>query len=64
MVIGRGGIYVVLHNMSYEEVTFNVANKIAQIGFEKISLPILTEAFDFSDLTERGTGGFGFNNRE
>ena len=50
--------------MSCEEVTFNVANKIAQIGFEKTSLPILTEAFDFSDLTERDTGGFGFTNRE
>ena len=46
--------------MSCEEVTFNVTNKITQIGFEKISLPI----FDFSDLTERGTGGFGSTNRE
>ena len=52
-------IYVVLHNLSREPVTFNVGDKIAQILFEKVSLPVLTEVFDFDNYTERGTGGLG-----
>ena len=39
----------VCHNLSCEEVTFNIGNTITQIIFEKISLSILTEVFDFSD---------------
>ena len=58
----RGSIYVVLHHLSFEEVTFNV--KIVQIIFEKVSLPILTKVFDFRYQTERGTGGFGSTNGE
>ena len=34
-------IYVVLHNLSREPVTFDVGDKIAQILFEKVSLPVL-----------------------
>ena len=60
----RGSIYVVLHHLSFEEVTFNVICKIVQIIFEKVSLPILTKVFDFRYQTERGTGGFGSTNGE
>ena len=59
-LVNSGIIYVVLHNLLCEEVTF----KIAQIVFEKMSLPILTEVFDFIDQTERDMGGFGSTNRE
>lgn len=56
-------IYVVLHNLLCEEVTFNVGDKIAQILFEKISLLALSEAtkikFEFEDQTKRETVAFG-----
>ena len=51
-LVNSGIIYVVLHNLLCEEVTF----KIAQIVFEKV--------FDFIDQTERDMGGFGSTNRE
>ena len=53
----RGIIYFVLHNLLFEEATFNIGYKIFQIVFEKFSLSILTEFFDFNDQTERGKGG-------
>ena len=52
-------IYVVLHNHSEKEYTVDVGDIIAQIIFEKIYLPIFTEALDFTDLTEREPHGFG-----
>ena len=53
----RGIIYFVLHNLLFEETTFNIGHKIFQIVFEKFSLSILTEFFDFNDQTERSKGG-------
>ena len=44
---------IFLHNLLWKEITFNVGNKIVEIVFEKILLPILTKVFDFSDPTER-----------
>ena len=55
----RGIIWVVLHNHSDKEFRINVADRIAQIVFEMISLPVLTEALHFGDITECKTNGFG-----
>ena len=55
----RGIIYVVLHNLSEKPVTFNVGDKIAQLLFGKISLPVLAKVFDFENNTESGSDGFG-----
>ena len=41
----RGNVYVVLHNLSSEEVTFNVVDKIGQTISQKIFLAILSEIF-------------------
>ena len=54
----RGVVYVVLHILSHKRFTVNVGDKIAQLLFEKISLPVLVEVLDFDDATERGTLGF------
>ena len=48
----RAIIYIVLHNLSSEEVTFNAVDKITQIILEKIYLPMLSEVFEFEDQTE------------
>ena len=55
----KGIIYVVLQNPSDKAVTYNVGDKIAQLLFEKISLPVLVEVVDFDDTTGRGPFGFG-----
>lgn len=54
----RGEILVVLFNMNDEEFLVTPDRPIAQIVFEKISLPevVLTEKLS---STERDTGGFG-----
>ena len=52
-------IYVVLQNLSDKAVTFNVGDKIAQLLFENISLPVLVEVVDFGDTTGRDPFGFG-----
>ena len=49
-----GVIYLVLHNHSDKNFEINVGNRIAQIVFEKIAIPVLTEVLSFSDHTERG----------
>ena len=51
-------VYVVLHNLPDKSVTFNVGDKIAQIFFEKISLPVITEVLNFNDHPKGGTRGF------
>ena len=55
----RGVIYVVLHNHSDKDFEINVGDGIAQIVFEKISIPVLTKILSFSDHTERRVRGFG-----
>lgn len=37
----------------------NLGDRITQVIFEKIALPILEEVKEFSDTTERGEGRFG-----
>ena len=52
-------ISLALQNPFDKAVTFNVGDKIAQLLFEKISLPILVEVVDFDDTTGRDPFGFG-----
>ena len=58
----RGISFIILQNLSCRAVTFNLINKIAQMLFEKISLPVLSEVFEFDNQTEHGAGAFSSTN--
>jgi dUTP pyrophosphatase len=56
----RDSIKVILFNHGPENFEIQVGDRIGQVIFEKIELPILEEV-DFLELTntKRNTGGFG-----
>jgi dUTP pyrophosphatase len=54
----RGAIKVVMFNMTDNEITVEKGNRIAQLIFERIDLPVVKEVNELGD-TQRGSGGFG-----
>jgi dUTP pyrophosphatase len=58
----RGEIFVVLHNLSKEPVTFKAGDKIAQLLIQKVEL-LPVEEVEELDETDRGEGGFGSTGR-
>ena len=55
----RGIIYVVLHNLSDETFVVSLGDKIAQLLFEEILLPVLVGVLEIDDITDRVHFGFG-----
>jgi dUTP pyrophosphatase len=57
----RSNIKVILYNHSEKEFAIKVGDRIAQVIFERIYTPILSEVSLLSQLSdsERGQGGFG-----
>lgn len=58
----RGDIGVVLHNASRFSFHVKRGDRIAQLVFAKVELPVLVEASELAP-TERGSGGFGSTGR-
>lgn len=54
----RGEICVILFNFGQEDFKIKKGDKIAQIIFEKVAIPVLFEVKEL-DSTYRGSGGFG-----
>ncbi|AUF82677.1 dUTP pyrophosphatase [Tetraselmis virus 1] len=54
----RGEIKVILQNLGDNDFSVKKGDRIAQLIFEKISIPMLELVDSLSD-TERGSGGFG-----
>lgn len=54
----RGEIKVIMINLGNEDFKINRADRIAQIVFNKVEIPIIEEV-EAIELTERGSGGFG-----
>lgn len=61
----RGEWMVALHNHSKEDRTIDAGERIAQVLFQKIYIPDITEVME-RELTdsERGQGGFGSTNKK
>lgn len=55
----QGEILLVVRNVSGEPITIKQGDRIAQMGFYRLSQPEFIEVDDFAGQTERGTGGFG-----
>ena len=58
----RGPVGVVMFNHSEEDLKIEVADRVAQLVIEQISMAPLTEV-DSLDDTERGEGGYGSTGR-
>lgn len=61
----RGEWMVALHNHSNQDRVIEVGNRIAQVLFQKVYVPSITEVTE-RELTdsERGQGGFGSTNKK
>ena len=55
----QGEIIAIMFNLTDQEIIFEKAQKLCQIVFMKIEQPKLVEVVEFSEMTERGVGGFG-----
>lgn len=54
----RGEIKVIMINLGNEDFKINRADRIAQMVFNKVEIPIIEEV-EYIESTERGSGGFG-----
>lgn len=54
----RGEIKVIMINLGNEDFKINRAERIAQMVFNKVEIPIIEEV-EYIESTERGSGGFG-----
>ncbi len=55
----QGEIKVILYNAGYENFTFNYGDRIAQLVIMPVLRPTVEEVKEFSEVTDRGIGGFG-----
>lgn len=55
----RGEVKVLLLNTSDKDFEISVGDRIAQLIFERFSVPHFKERDSFSEETTRGEGGFG-----
>ena len=55
----RGELQVLLRNESEEIRTIRRGDKIAQLVIVPVATPDVEELIDFTDQTDRGSGGFG-----
>jgi len=60
----QGEIIAIMFNLTDQEIVFEKAQKLCQIVFMKIEQPKLVEVVEFSEMTERGVGGFGSTGRK
>jgi len=60
----QGEIIAIMFNLTDQEIVFQKAQKLCQIVFMKIEQPKLVEVVEFSEMTERGVGGFGSTGRK
>lgn len=54
----RGEIKVIMINLGNVDFKINRADRIAQMVFNKVEIPIIEEV-EYIESTERGSGGFG-----
>lgn len=54
----RGEIKVILINLGTEDFKIKKGDRIAQMVFNKVEIPLVEEV-EFIEDTDRGTGGFG-----
>lgn len=54
----RGEIKVIMINLGNEDFKINRADRIAQMVFNKVEIPIIEEV-EYIESTVRGSGGFG-----
>ncbi|HIZ55042.1 MAG TPA: dUTP diphosphatase [Firmicutes bacterium] len=59
----RGEIQVAVCNRSQQDYSFSPQERIAQMVFLPVALPLLTDAEDLEE-TVRGAGGFGSTGRD
>lgn len=54
----RGEIKVIMINLGNEDFRINRAERVAQMVFNKVEIPIIEEV-EYIESTDRGSGGFG-----